>query len=169
MRLKMEKKINYFETYEITDLKDMLEKTTKRNLRRIAFKLKDVNGRIKGKTFLEFKKDVEALVTKLIDMNLKNKRIAVMGKNSYGWAISYLAATIVGVVVPIDKEASDDNLKDFLITSNAKVLISDSKYLSKIADFKLKNEILLIDIQNTLKYINLEDLINERKKFNFKW
>ena len=165
----MKKQINYFETYEITDLKDMLEKTTKRNLGKIAFKLKDANGRIKGKTFLEFKKDVEALVIKLIDMGLENKRIAVMGKNSYGWAISYLAATIVGVVVPIDKEASDDNLKEFLIISNSKAIVADSKYLNKIEAFKLKSEILLIDIQNTSKYINLEDLIIERKKFNFKW
>ena len=38
---KLEKKINYFKTYEIEDLKDMLEKTAQRNEKKVAFKLKN--------------------------------------------------------------------------------------------------------------------------------
>ena len=159
----MEKKIRYFKTYEIEDLKDMLEKTANKNGKKIAFKLKDNNGKIIKKTYIEFKNDVESLATKLIDLGLKNERIAVMGKNSYKWAISYLASTIVGVVVPIDKEASKENIKDFLNTSNSKAIIADDKYLNEIFEFKdrLKNETLLIDMQNTSKYMNIADLIKE--------
>lgn len=159
----MEKKIKYFKTYEIEDLKDMLEKTVNKNGKKTAFKLKDNNGKIINKTYIEFKNDVESLATKLIDLGLKNERIAVMGKNSYKWAISYLASTIIGVVVPIDKEASKENIKDFLNTSNSKAIIADDKYLNEIFEFKdeLKNETLLIDMQNTSKYINIEDLIKE--------
>lgn len=159
----MEKKIKYFKTYEIEDLKDMLEKTVNKNGKKTAFKLKNNNGKIINKTYIEFKNDVESLATKLIDLGLKNERIAVMGKNSYKWAISYLASTIIGVVVPIDKEASKENIKDFLNTSNSKAIIADDKYLNEIFEFKdeLKNETLLIDMQNTSKYINIEDLIKE--------
>jgi long-chain acyl-CoA synthetase len=159
----LEKKIRYFKTYEIEDLKDMLEKTANKNGKKIAFKLKDNNGKIIKKTYIEFKNDVESLATKLIDLGLKNERIAVMGKNSYKWAISYLASTIVGVVVPIDKEASKENIKDFLNTSNSKAIIADDKYLNEIFEFKdrLKNETLLIDMQNTSKYMNIADLIKE--------
>ena len=159
----MEKKIRYFKTYEIEDLKDMLEKTANKNGKKTAFKLKDNNGKIIKKTYIEFKNDVESLATKLIDLGLKNERIAVMGKNSYKWAISYLASTIIGVVVPIDKEASKENIKDFLNTSNSKAIIADDKYLNEIFEFKdgLKNETLLIDMQNTSKYINIADLIKE--------
>ena len=159
----MEKKIRYFKTYEIEDLKDMLEKTANKNGKKIAFKLKDNNGKIIKKTYIEFKNDVESLATKLIDLGLKNERIAVMGKNSYKWAISYLASTIIGVVVPIDKEASKENIKDFLNTSNSKAIIADDKYLNEIFEFKdrLKNETLLIDMQNTSKYMNIADLIKE--------
>ena len=161
----MKKQIEYFPTYQITDLKDMLEKTTKRNLNKIAFRIKNKEGKIKIKSFLEFKSDVQALATELIDMKLTNKRIAIMGKNSYGWAISYLASVIVGIVVPIDKEASDENIKEFLNTSNSTAIIADSKYLKRIEKFKseLKNELTFIDIDNSSKYINLEDLVNERK------
>ena len=159
----MEKKIRYFKTYEIEDLKDMLEKTANKNGKKIAFKLKDNNGKIIKKTYIEFKNDVESLATKLIDLGLKNERIAVMGKNSYKWAISYLASTIIGVVVPIDKEASKENIKDFLNTSNSKAIIADDKYLNEIFEFKdrLKNETLLIDMKNTSKYMNIADLIKE--------
>lgn len=166
----MEKKINYFRTYEITDLKDMLEKATSKNAKKTAFKLKNAEGKIINKTYLEFKEDIQALSTKLINMGLKNKKIAIIGKNSYNWSVSYLAATIIGIVVPIDKEASEDNIKEFLNVSESEAIIADCKYLDTIFKFKkeLKNNILLIDMQNTSKYIDIEQLLNERKKINFK-
>ena len=162
----MKKKINYFKTYEIEDLKKMLEKTVSKNSTKTAFKVKDNNGKIINKTYIDFKNDVQSLSTKLIQMGMLNQRIAVMGKNSYSWAISYLAATIIGIVVPIDKEASNENIKEFLNVSNAKAIIADDKYLNEIFEFKseLKNEIILIDMQNTSKYTNLSNLIVDGKK-----
>ena len=162
----MKKKINYFKTYEIEDLKDMLEKTAVKNSTKTAFKVKDQNGKIINKSYIDFKNDVQSLSTKLIEMGMKNQRIAVMGKNSYSWAISYLAATIIGIVVPIDKEASKENVKEFLNVSNSKAIIADDKYLNEIFEFKseLKNETMLIDMQNTSKYMNLSDLIADGKK-----
>lgn len=162
----MKKKINYFKTYEIEDLKDMLEKTAVKNSTKTVFKVKDQNGKIINKSYIDFKNDVQSLSTKLIEMGMKNQRIAVMGKNSYSWAISYLAATIIGIVVPIDKEASKENVKEFLNVSNSKAIIADDKYLNEIFEFKseLKNETMLIDMQNTSKYMNLSDLIADGKK-----
>ena len=162
----MKKKINYFKTYEIEDLKDMLEKTAVKNSTKTAFKVKNSNGKIINKSYIDFKNDVQSLATKLMEMGMKNQRIAVMGKNSYSWAISYLAATIIGIVVPIDKEASKENVKEFLNVSNSKAIIADDKYLNEIFEFKseLKNETMLIDMQNTSKYMNLSDLIADGKK-----
>ena len=162
----MKKNINYFKTYEIEDLKDMLEKTTNKNSTKTAFKVKDSNGKIINKTYIDFKNDVQNLATKLMQMGMQNQKIAVMGKNSYSWAISYLAATIIGIVVPIDKEASVGNIKEFLNVSNSKAIIADDKYLNEIFEFKseLKNETILIDIQNTSQYTNLSDLIKDGKK-----
>jgi len=162
----LKKKINYFKTYEIEDLKDMLEKTAIKNSTKTAFKVKNPNGKIINKSYIDFKNDVQSLATKLMEMGMQNQRIAVMGKNSYSWAISYLAATIIGIVVPIDKEASKENVKEFLNVSNSKAIIADDKYLNEIFEFKseLKNETMLIDMQNTSKYMNLSDLIADGKK-----
>ena len=162
----MQRKMNYFDTYEIKDLKDMLYKTTLRNGSKVAFKLKDKEGKIYTKTYLDFQKDVEALGTKLIEMNLNNKKIAVIGKNSYEWAVAYLASTIIGIVVPIDKESSDENIKEFLNISKADAIISDIKFLDRIEKFKaeINNKLIMIDMQNTLKYTNLGYLIDDGKR-----
>ena len=160
----MQKQIKYFNTYEIKDLKDMLLKTVARNSNKVAFKIKTDDGKIVNKTFKEFKEDVEGLATKLIKMNLKNKRIAVMGKNSYSWAISYLSATIIGVVVPIDKESTDGNVVDFINKSRAEALIADDKYLKRIKEITF-----LSTEKKSTKYLNIFSLIDERKKNDFKW
>ena len=93
-----------------------------------------------------------------------------MGKNSYNWSISYLAVAIIGIVVPIDKEASVENIKEFLKVSEAEAIIADTKYLDEIFQIKseLKNIPIFVDMQNTSKYINIEDLINDRKRNGFK-
>ena len=168
----MQKQIKYFNTYEIKDLKDMLLKTVARNSNKVAFKIKTDDGKILNKTFKEFKEDVEGLTTKLIKMNLKNKRIAVMGKNSYSWAISYLSATIIGVVVPIDKESTDGNVVDFINKSRAEALIADDKYLKriKLLEKNLINEITFLSTEKkSTKYLNIFSLIDERKRNDFKW
>lgn len=148
----------------------MLEKTASKNAQRTAFRLKNAEGKIISKTYGEFKEEVKALATKLIQMGLKDKKIAVMGKNSYHWSVAYLAATIIGIVVPIDKEASKGNIKEFLNVAEAEAILADSKYLDMIFQLKkeLKNDILLIDMQNTAKYIDIDQLIKERKKINFR-
>ena len=165
MLLKVQKAIDYFETYQINDLKDMLLKTTKNNKDKIAFKLKNKEGKIYCKSYYDFKLDVEALSTKLIDLGLKNKPIVIIGKNSYEWAVAYLSSTIVGIAVPIDKESSEENIVEFINVSKAEAIIADIKYLEKVenSENKLKIKLKMIDMQNTLKYINFGFLIDQGK------
>lgn len=161
----MQKDIDYFKTYEIEDLKDMLIKTTEKNKNKVAFKVKEPSGIIINKTYSDFKKDVVALATRLIDMGFQNKKIAVMGKNSYAWAVSYLASTIIGIVVPIDKESSLENVKEFLNTSKSEAIFADTKFLKEISKIKdeLACNLTLIDIQNTSKYEKLSNIIDQGK------
>lgn len=115
-------KINYFKTYPVSDLRDMLFKSAKMHANKAAFRLKDENGKIYPVTYSQFKRDVEALGTKFIQMGLLNKKICVIGKNSYNWAVSYLAAAVVGVVVPIDKELHTDDVINFVNVSKSSAL-----------------------------------------------
>ena len=127
-------KLKYHKTNEVTNFKDMLYNSAENFKSRIAFKLKDENGKIVSITYEEFKNDVVYLGTDLIKRGFLNKKIAVIGKNSYKWCVSYLAASIVGIVVPIDKELHSDDVISFMNVSETACILGDSKNLSSVID-----------------------------------
>ena len=135
---KLEKK--YHKCEEIDTLKDMLYRSCNIYGTRTAFKLKDKDGNIYSVSYNSFKDDVVNLGTYLIEQGFLNKRIAVIGKNSYNWAVSYLAATIVGIVVPLDKELHSEDIINFLNVSESVCILGDMK--------------------------NFEDIIKEKQKLN---
>ena len=151
---KLKKK--YHKAIEITDLKDLLYKSASRFTRRTAFKLKDKIGNIYKVTYEKFKADVMALGTALINLGLKDSNIAVIGKNSYNWAVSYLASTIVGVVVPIDKELKSEEIVNFLNVSSAKAVLGDDKYIQNLVKSKssIENKNILFINFNSEKDTN---------------
>ncbi|MBQ6582427.1 MAG: AMP-binding protein [Mogibacterium sp.] len=62
-------------------------------------------------TYGQVREDVRALGTALTGLGLRGKHIGVIGQNCYEWAESYFAITGgVGVVVPLDKELSQEEL-----------------------------------------------------------
>ena len=127
-------KKKYHKTEEVTNFKDMLYRSGDIYRSRTAFKLKDENGNIKRISYLEFKNDVIYLGTNLIKNGFLGKRIAVIGKNSYKWSVSYLAASIVGIVVPIDKELHSDDVINFMNVSQTVCILGDNKNLNAILD-----------------------------------
>ena len=137
--------MKYYKFKEIFDLKDMLEKSANRFKKRAAFKLKDSDGKIYRVSYDTFKNDVFNLGTGLLNLNLKDKKIAVIGNNSYNWCISYLASCIAGVVVPIDKELHSADVINFINVSDCSAVIGDSKYLKNISEnsSKLSNKDLI--------------------------
>lgn len=124
----------YHKTEEVTNLKDMLYRSGDIYRNRTAFKKKNKNGEIETVTYEQFKNDVVSLGTSLIDKGFLNRRIAVIGKNSYDWCVSYMAATIVGIVVPIDKELHTDDVINFMNVSQTVCILGDDKNLSSILD-----------------------------------
>ena len=68
---------------EVTDLKDMLEKTGKLYGDRPGYKIKLGEGKYKTYTHKEIRDMINSLGTALISLGLKGKRIAVIGENRY--------------------------------------------------------------------------------------
>lgn len=154
-------KEKYHNCEEITNFKDMLDRSGTIYKTRTAFKLKDENGNIYNKTYEEVKKDVTALGTSLIEKGLLNNKIAVIGKNSYKWAISYLAASIVGIVVPIDKELHSEDVINFMNVSESKCILGDNKNLEQIIE-NIKN----LENKETL-FINFDKKKQENNLLSF--
>lgn len=131
---KLKKK--YHQTDNVTNFKQLLYRGATLFKDRPAFKLKNENKEIYDVTYEKLKNDVTALGTFLISKGLSGKRICVIGKNSYKWAISYLASSIVGVVVPIDKELHSDDVVNFMNVSEASAILGDDKILDSIYNLK---------------------------------
>ena len=125
---------HYFQRPDYTNLKEMLYDVSEKYSNRTAFKLKDSAKQIYNISYYQFKKDVESIGNSLIKKGFKNKKIAIIGRNSYSWAISYLAASIVGIVVPIDKELHTDDVINFLNISESEIILGDSKNLQGIIE-----------------------------------
>ena len=126
--LKIEKKDE--EKMKFTDLKDMLNQTEEMYKDRPAFKFKtDEPGKLRIITHKEYRDQIKALGTALIDMGLKDERIAVISENRYEWGLAYLSiATGTGVVVPLDRALPPNEIESLIMRSEVKAIFYSSKY-----------------------------------------
>ena len=149
-----------YETIEITDLKDMLNKTKELYGDKPAYKIKqkDENTQPNYKviTHKEVRNMIDALGTALIDIGLKDKRIAIIGENRYEWEIAYLSVVCgTGTVVPLDKALPENELENLIERSEIEAIFYSSKYeemLTKIKrspENKLKHLISMDNLENT--------------------
>ncbi len=138
------------------NLKEMLEKSGELYGDKPAyiFKTKEP-GKFKEITHREFRDDINALGTKLIDLGLKDKRIAVISENRYEWGVVYLSVVAgTGVIVPLDKSLPDNEIESLIIRSGVEAIFYSNKY-NDIMN-KIKEE------GNTkLKYFISMDIDNE--------
>lgn len=147
LKVYMEK--HYFKRNDFSTLKEMLYFVGTEYANKTAFVLKDKSGYPYNVSYFNFVRDVESIGISLINGGFLNKKIAIIGKNSYKWAVSYLAACIVGVVVPIDKELQAHDVINFLNVSDTSVILGDSNNLRKIYDNKS-------DIDHEISFINFD-------------
>lgn len=122
--------VKYRESRPVTDIKQMLESSVELYADKVAFMQKDSNSQpYRNITYKEALEDVNGLGTSLIAKGLKGKKIAVIGENCYQWATSYLAAVCgTGVVVPLDKELNEAELKGLITRADVACVIFAKKY-----------------------------------------
>ena len=137
---------------EITDLKDMLNKTNKLYGDKTAYKIRIEDQKYKTFTHAEVRNMIDAIGTSLISMGLKNKRIAVIGENRYEWEIAYLSIVCgTGIVVPIDKALPKNELRDVIERGEVEAIFCSGKYVEMLKEIKSETT-------GNLKYIISMDL-----------
>lgn len=78
----------------INDLRDMIHSSAELYGEDPAFLVKDVpGGKYRPVSYNQLKEDIDALGTKFVEMGLKDKKVAIIGENSYEWVVTYLAVT----------------------------------------------------------------------------
>lgn len=148
-----------YDFVKITDLKDMLKKSEKAYGDKEAFRFKTKEpGKFRDISYKEFANQVNALGTSLINLNLKDKRVAVISENRYEWAVAYLAVVCgTGVVAPMDKSLPDNEIKSLIERSEVDAIIYSKAYDSIMKEVKKE--------ENTnLKYLISMDLEKEEDK-----
>ncbi len=115
---------------EFTDLKDMLKKSGEKYGDRPAYMYKtEEKGIFKEITHKEFREDINGLGTKLIQMRLKDKKIAVISENRYEWEVAYLSiVTGTGIVVPLDKSLPENEIESLVLRSEVEAIFYSKKY-----------------------------------------
>ena len=154
------------------NLKEMLQKTGEIYGDRPAyiFKTEDPET-FKKITHKEFREQVNNLGTALINMGLKNKRIAVISENRYEWGVAYLAiVTGTGIVVPLDKALPNNEIESLIIRSEVEAIIYSNKYDEIMKEIKQKGNtkvkyFISLDIKKQKNGIySVEELIEKGKK-----
>lgn len=142
--------VKYKESRPITDIRDMILSSTALYPDNVAFYEKENKGAPYGKTtYREMTEKMNALGTALMDLGLKDKRIAIIGANSSRWALSYLATVCgTGVVVPLDKELPAETLEEFITQAQVSAVIFDRKYEEMFRSIKEKNTNMLAVLIN---------------------
>ncbi|GAE90182.1 AMP-dependent synthetase/ligase [Acetivibrio straminisolvens] len=118
----------------IKDLKDMLNSSAELYGDKAAFLSKPKNGAAYIPiSYKQLKSDVDAMGTALIELGLKNRKIALIGENRYEWSISYLSVVNgTGVIVPLDKELPANEIELLLKRSQADAIIYSESVKDKI-------------------------------------
>lgn len=133
----------YLNKKDYKTLRELIETSAEKYAKENAFvlKYKHEDGiTYEEITYKRFLDEIHSFGTALIKRGFKGKRIAVIGKNSYEWALTYFTVQCgVGIIVPLDKGLPFDEIEYSLVKSKSDVIIFDNEYTETISKIKDKN------------------------------
>ena len=135
----------YRDVTPLLDLKHMMQRSGEVFADRPAFWVKEgSDAPYKPRTYRETCDDFNGLGTALVAGGLAGKRIAVIGENSYPWSIAYLAIVCgTGICVPIDKELSIREVKQFILSAECSAVIFSDKFEKAFVELRDSGELKL--------------------------
>lgn len=165
----MNKKVYpFYHTEDIYTLKDFLDFCEEKYSKNIAFSFQKKKDLV-TKTYFDFKNEVIKLSNYLIENNLNEKKVALLGENSYEWILSYFAiANSKNIVVPIDKELDVQAVEKIIQKTEAELLIYSNDY-SDYAEAISNSfpQINLVNMKDILSDIVSHEITNEEiEKYN---
>lgn len=161
----------YYPVREVTDLKDMIESSAALFKDVPAYLQKDKpGGTFRPVTFGEFKEKMDALGTRLLDLGLGGKKIAVVGESCWQWILTYFAVVCgVGVIVPLDKNLPIDEMKSLVQRSGASALVYTKRSEKALAPlfeekYDVEHFISMGQSEHSEKALSLDELIEEGER-----
>lgn len=146
----MNKNYPIYKTTFIDDMRSLVEEAAENFPDSIAISYKENywDKDVRKITFSQWRDDVRNLGTALIKEGLREKNIAIVGENSYGWCCSFFGVMAIGAVtVPVDKELPIEDIDGIITTTSCKAVI-----FGKASEAKVK-EMLSKGGLSTVKYL----------------
>ena len=120
-------------------------------------------------SYTKFGEDIKAFGTALINLGLENKRIAIIGKNRYEWAIAFVSTLCgVGITVPLDKGLPEQEIALSLERSKADAVVFENEYSEIIQNIQKGNsnikEYICMNSNCNGSFKTVSDLISHGKE-----
>ena len=146
------KKYPYYDTLEdISDLKDLILTKAADSPDKIAFVYPCETGEMR-KTYHDVKEDINAFGTWMYKNKIKDKHVAIIGKNSYEWLVAFLACVNGGnVAVAIDKSLPANEISELLKLADVDYALVTDQYVEKV-DTKLVKKVFDLGTFDTILY-----------------
>ena len=125
---------DFYTEKKFSDYRELINHSAKKFGGKTAFLIKLCDNTYRNVSYTEFKESYYKLCLYLLGIGMSKRRIVIIGKNSYAWTLSYLAAATVGVAVPIDKELSMEDIDNFAEASDAALILADEEMEAKLSD-----------------------------------
>lgn len=144
--------LGYYESRKVNDLRELVKESAARYGNAIGFRFKDKEGRITGKTYVEFDRDIDCLGTALISLGLKGAHISVIGENRYEWGVCYFSIVNgTGVVVPMDKYLPQNEVENLVERGKVEAICYSPAFHGMMTEIAKTN-------QRIKYYICMEDM-----------
>jgi len=120
----------FFKIREFSDLKEMFQQSLSiyRNQKAFVFR-KTPKDLPDSRTYQEFYDETLVLGTALVASGLKDKKIAVIGENSYLWCLSYFSIICgAGVAVPLDRLLPEEEILSLLERGEVGAIVYDGAF-----------------------------------------
>ena len=158
-----------YKSRDYNNIREVTNEMREKFSQNIAFTVKKPDKTYKDITYKQVLDEADYLGTKLIDLGLKDTRIAIIGKNRYEWVVGYIAVINgAGVVVPLDKALPKHEIEISLKRSKVETIICEEKYISDLKEIikdgntNLKNIICMDKVEDD-SILDFRDLINKGK------
>lgn len=128
----------WYDVVPITDLKEMLAGSARAFGKRPAFLVENANGGHDPLSYESFHQRVQALGAALIELGFTpGTPVGIYAEGRWEWPLAYLAtAGGGGVIVPVDKDLRDHEIRHILNEADAEFLITSSRFLDVVDEIR---------------------------------
>lgn len=147
-------------------LRQLVKEAADRYGSRPAFMVRGKDG-FAPISYRQLKEESEMLAVGMLKMGLKDSHIAVMGKNSYPWILSFLAIIgWVGICVSLDAQLRQDELENLIKRGRVDAIVFSADTEENVLKLKEKRpSLFLISMEESRAAdCSLRDLMEEGKR-----